>query len=143
MINLYISVKKSCLIRAAIQGNPEKKSYSVKGKENLQDQKCVNQKGSVRSTCCHGQIENGKYFRGKKEIPSNLRSESLFFCKKRKLGGETPTMVFKKYHVVEPTIGFFRLRFSNNTRPLSCSPYSKYNFLLHLITFDNRSDSFV
>ena len=95
MINLYISVKKSCLIRAAIQGNPEKKSYSVKGKENLQDQKCVNQKGSVRSTCCHGQIENGKYFRGKKEIPSNLRSESLFFCKKRKLGGETPTMVFK------------------------------------------------
>ena len=81
MRNLYISVKKSCLIRAAIQGNPEKKSYSVKGKENLQDQKCVNQKGSVRSTCCHGQIENGKYFRGKKEIPSNLRSESLF-CKK-------------------------------------------------------------
>ena len=94
MINLYISVKKSCLIRAAIQGNPEKKTYDVKGKENLPDQKCVNQKGSVRSTCCHGQIENGKYFREKKEIPSNLRSESLF-CKKRKLGGEAPTMVFK------------------------------------------------
>ena len=69
-------MKKSCLIRAAIQGNPEKKSYDVKGKENLQDQKCVNQKGSVRSTCCHGQIENGKYFRGKKEIPSN---EDQFF----------------------------------------------------------------
>ena len=96
MRNLYISVKKSCLIRAAIQGNPVRKSYSVKGKENLQDQKCVNQKGSVRSTCCHGQIENGKYFRGKKEIPSNLRSESLFFCKKRKLGGETPHNGFQK-----------------------------------------------
>ena len=49
--------------------------------------------------------------------------EVRVFFAKRELGGETPTMVFKKYHVVEPTISFFRLRFSNNIRPLSCSPF--------------------
>ena len=113
MINLYISVKKSCLIRAAIQGNPEKKSYSVKGKENLQDQKCVNQKGSVRSTCCHGQIENGKYFRGKKEIPSNLRSESLFFAKKENWVVRPPQW-FSKIKCCITNNQLFRLRFSKN-----------------------------
>ena len=121
MRNLYISVKKSCLIRAAIQGNPEKKSYDVKGKENCQIRSAWIKRVRSDPPAATDRSRMESIFVEKRK--SLQTWEVRVFFAKRELGGETPTMVFKKYHVVEPTISFFRLRFSNNIRPLSCSPF--------------------
>ena len=94
---------------------------------------CERERKFARSEVCEskgfGQIHllprtdrEWKVFSWKKGNPFKLEKWESFFAK-RELGGETPTMVFKKYHVVEPTISFFRVRFSNNIRPLSCSPF--------------------